>query len=247
MKIFAVSDLHSFFNETQEALNEAGFNPEDENHLLVVCGDAFDRGPDSAKMLEWLLGLERMVYVKGNHDTLIQDMLKRGCALWHDRHNGTETTVYQLANEYANEIYAHVDPYTKVKEVLQPLYDQMVNYFETKHYVFCHGFLPTVETEDGVKINRQWRRTSQKNWDAAMWLNGMGMADYGLYLKNKTIIVGHWHASWGHSQFEGKPEWGEGADFSPYYYEDKLIAIDACTAHTGKVNVLVLEDELIGE
>ena len=41
MKIFAVSDLHSFFNETQEALSAAGFNPEDENHLLVVCGDGF--------------------------------------------------------------------------------------------------------------------------------------------------------------------------------------------------------------
>lgn len=247
MKIFAVSDLHSFFNETQEALNEAGFNPEDENHLLVVCGDAFDRGPDSAKMLEWLLGLERMVYVKGNHDTLIQDMLKRGCALWHDRHNGTETTFYQLANEYANEIYAHADPYTKVKEVLQPLYDKMVNYFETKHYVFCHGFLPTVKKVDGVKINHHWRRAIQRNWDLAMWPNGMEMVDRGLYLKNKTIVVGHWHASWGHARFEGKPEWGEGADFSPFYYEDKLIAIDACTAHTGKVNVLVLEDELIGE
>ena len=245
MKIFAVSDLHSFFNETQEALSAAGFNPEDENHLLVVCGDAFDRGPDSVKMLEWLLSLERLVYVKGNHDILIQDMLKRGYALWHDRHNGTEKTFYHLANEYANDIYAHVDAYTKVRDVFQPLYDNMVNYFETKHYVFCHGFLPTVETENGVKINRQWRRTSQKNWDAAMWLNGMGMVDYGLYLKGKTIVVGHWHTSWGHSQFEGKPEWDEGADFSPFYYEDKLIRIDACTAHTGKVNVLVLEDDEI--
>lgn len=48
-----------------------------------------------------------------------------------------------------------------------------------------------------------------------------------------------------HSFFEGKPEWGEGADFSPFYYEDKLIRIDACTAYTGKVNVLVLEDDEI--
>lgn len=245
MKIFAVSDLHSFFDETQVALNEAGFNPEDTNHLLVVCGDAFDRGPDSVKMLEWLLSLERLVYVKGNHDILMQDMLKRGYALWHDKHNGTEKTFYHLANEYANEVYAHTDACTKVKDALQPLYDKMVNYFETKKYVFCHGFLPTVEKENGVKINRQWRRASQKSWEAAMWPNGMGMVDYGLYLKNKTIVVGHWHASWGHSQFEGKPEWGEGADFSPFYYEDKLIAIDSCTAHTGKVNVLVLEDDEI--
>ena len=245
MKIFVVSDLHSFFNETQEALNVAGFNPEDKNHLLVVCGDAFDRGPDSVKMLEWLLSLERLVYVKGNHDILMQDMLKRGYSLWHDKHNGTQKSFYHLADKYASDISNYTDVYKKVKEVLQPLYDKMVNYFETKNYVFCHGFLPTVDTVDGVKINRQWRRASQKSWEDAMWKNGMGMVDYGLYLKNKTIIVGHWHASWGHSQFEGKPEWDEGADFSPFYYEDKLIRIDACTAHTGKVNVLVLEDDEI--
>ena len=244
MKIFAVSDLHSFFNETQKALNAAGFNPEDKNHLLVVCGDAFDRGPDSVKMLEWLLSLERMVYVKGNHDILMQDMLRRGYSLWHDKHNGTEKTYYQLLNAYDNEMNMTKKPDTIVKEALQPLYDKMVNYYCTKKYVFCHGFLPTVKKEDGsVKINQKWKGASQKSWDDAMWLNGMGMVDYGLYLKNKTIVAGHFHASWGHSKFEGKPEWGEGADFSPFYYEDKLIALDACTAHTGKVNVVVLEDD----
>ena len=243
MKIFAVSDLHSFFNETQEALNKAGFNPEDKDHLLVVCGDAFDRGPDSVKMLEWLLSLERMVYVKGNHDIMMQDMLRRGYSLWHDKHNGTEKTYLQLLNAYADETKG---PNIVVKEALQPLYNKMVNYFDTKHYVFCHGFLPTVKQKDGsLKINRRWKGASQKSWNDAMWPNGMGMVDYGLYLKNKTIVVGHWHASWGHSQFEGKPEWGEGADFSPYYYEDKLIAIDSCVAYSHKVNVLVLEDELL--
>jgi hypothetical protein len=47
--------------------------------------------------------------------------------------------------------------------------------------------------------------------------------------------------------FANEPEFGEGADFSPYYYDDKLIAIDACTAYSGKVNVLVLEDDFLEE
>ena len=55
-------------------------------------------------------------------------------------------------------------------------------------------------------------------------------------------MCGHWHASYGHSKFEGKgSEFKEDADFTPYQASG-IIAIDACTAHSGFVNVLVLDD-----
>jgi len=61
-------------------------------------------------------------------------------------------------------------------------------------------------------------------------------------------VFGHWHTSWPRHHWawsdEAKPEVGEGADFSPYY-GNGFIGIDACTAYSGKVNVLVLEDELM--
>lgn len=58
----------------------------------------------------------------------------------------------------------------------------------------------------------------------------------------KTIVCGHWHTSYGHSKYEHKgTEFGEDADFSPYYGPG-IIAIDACTAFSGKVNCLVIED-----
>jgi hypothetical protein len=41
-------------------------------------------------------------------------------------------------------------------------------------------------------------------------------------------------------------EFEEDAIWDPYY-ANGIIAIDGCTAHTGKVNVLVLEDEFIDE
>ena len=37
-------------------------------------------------------------------------------------------------------------------------------------------------------------------------------------------------------------EFGPDADFSPYY-SPGVIALDACTAHSGKINVVVKEDE----
>ena len=47
---------------------------------------------------------------------------------------------------------------------------------------------------------------------------------------------------WLNPKYEHKgTEFGEDADFSPYYGPG-IIAIDACTAFSGKVNCLVIED-----
>ena len=58
----------------------------------------------------------------------------------------------------------------------------------------------------------------------------------------KTILCGHWHASYGHFKFEHKgSEFGPDADFSPFY-GNRIIALDACTGLSRRVNVIVLED-----
>ena len=61
--------------------------------------------------------------------------------------------------------------------------------------------------------------------------------------RNREIVFGKLEAcSDGHSKYEHKgTEFGEDADFSPYYAPG-IIAIDACTAFSGKVNCLVIED-----
>ena len=56
--------------------------------------------------------------------------------------------------------------------------------------------------------------------------------------------IGHWHTSWARAYFEGKDEFGSNADFSTYY-GNGYIGLDAMTAHTGKINVLVVEDNMI--
>ena len=247
IKYFVMSDLHSYFTIAMMALNNMGFDENNPNHKVIICGDAFDRGNESAKMLEWIIDMikrDKLIYIKGNHEILMQDMLKRGFPLWHDEYNGTEKTFVQLSNAYIENPGAD-DPNIVVKKALQPLYDNMVNYYVTKKYVFVHGFLPVFRNEDGLyRINKQWKRANQKRWNDAMWLNSMDMViNNGLHLKDKTIVAGHFHTSWARYMFDYEPEFGEGSDFSPYCYKDWLIAIDACTAHTGEVNCIVIEDE----
>lgn len=261
MKIFAVSDVHSFFTIMHDALKEKGFEENNPDHLLVICGDVFDRGPESVKMYEYLSTLKNVVLVRGNHEDLLMEMLDRRYGLSHDYSNGTIRTVADLADLLPHKVTDINDICDGVKELITPFLLRYQNYFETKNYVFVHGYIP-LKSNDKMPLyyvrhrkfeyNTDWRNASDRDWDQARWINGVQQARKGLTC-DKTVIVGHWHCSWGHYMDalgnEGMDtevdEFGPTAIWEPYY-GDKIIAIDRCTAYTNECNVLVLEDELLG-
>ncbi len=250
-KFFVISDIHSFFDEMKNALDEAGFDPNNKDHWLIVCGDALDRGPKSQEVVDYLMNLNQCILIKGNHDQLIMDCISRGYAQEHDYHNGTHRSIIDLAPNAKTFKSACFVAYEKVK----PFVDSMVNYFETKNYVFVHGFIP-VNCDDNFphwyRRNRKyshkedWRIAHQDEWDRAAWMNPLEMVEKGLGIE-KPIVSGHWHCSAGWAMQNGISEFGKDAIFEPFYYEDKLIMIDACTAHSHKCNVLVIEDDFLEE
>ena len=70
----------------------------------------------------------------------------------------------------------------------------------------------------------------------------MEAAHCGVIEEGKTIVCGHWHCSYGHSQYEDDGgEFDNNPNFKPYY-GNGVIAIDGCTAFTGKVNCIVIDD-----
>ena len=246
-KLFVLSDVHGYYNEMKTALDEAGFDPNNESHYCVVLGDFYDRGPDPANVMKYLMDLPRKVLVRGNHDNLMVQLCERGFPYSYDKSNGTLRTVWQLGLALDLD-----DCYEIALNRVKPFFNQMVNYFETKNYIFVHSWVPLIN-KDGLpahytrdrkfEFNQDWRNASKKDWDDAMWGNPFNMAENG-FLPDKTIVFGHWHASAGWAKAEGRSEFGEDAKFDPYY-GDGFISIDACTAHSGKVNVLVLEDEFL--
>jgi predicted phosphodiesterase len=267
MKIFACSDLHSYFTPFKKALDEKGFEPNNPNHLLVVCGDVFDRGGESCEIYEFLNNLTNVVMVKGNHEDLMEAVWERGYCQSHDRSNGTLRTIADMFGDAANgELHEAI----KLSEkTLQPFFDKMVNYFETKNYIFVHGWIPCDAGRQSrpwyqqgrkFKYNPDWRTCSDEEFAAARWINGIaaGFVQKEKVLEpGKTIVCGHWHCSYGHYQkavrdaiiagdsiFDVKvDEFGDDACFEPFE-ANGILAIDTCTAHTGKVNVVVLEDDL---
>ena len=60
--------------------------------------------------------------------------------------------------------------------------------------------------------------------------------------KGKTIVCGHWHCSFGHCHYKGDGgEFDHSPNFNPYY-DEGIIALDACTSTSGKVNCIVIEE-----
>lgn len=127
----------------------------------------------------------------------------------------------------------------------------MQDYYETKNCIFGHGWIPCGVLGRGnypadvFMYESDWRMQDKFKWERARWINGMLAASKGVVEPNKTIVCGHWHCSYGHAKLEGNgTEFDSDADFSPYY-GNSVIALDDCTAFSGKVNCIVLNDEPI--
>jgi serine/threonine protein phosphatase 1 len=252
MKFFVFSDVHSHLEPLQKALKAAGFDPNNEEHYLVSCGDVFDRGPDSVELLHYLMSIERKILVKGNHDILLEDCCKRGFPYSHDKSNGTIRTIQDISGKYSAYDFPYACKITYNK--LARYRELLVNYFETKNYIFVHSWIPfrTVEPTNHVdwippykeEYMEDWRSASDVEWEEAMWVNPFKFADLNFNQTGKTIIFGHWHCSAGHKVLGNCESEFENTIWEPCYYNN-TIAIDRCTAFTGKVNVLVLEDEFL--
>ena len=52
MKLFVVSDVHGFYDYLIRDLKQVSYNDNDENNLLIDCGDLFDRGVQAVEVYE---------------------------------------------------------------------------------------------------------------------------------------------------------------------------------------------------
>ena len=96
MKLFVVSDVHGFYDYLIRDLKQAGYNDNDENNLLIDCGDFFDRGTQSVEIYEYYRKLEeenKAIVLRGNHTTMFQDFLSGEDCSFNFFHNGLDKTI----------------------------------------------------------------------------------------------------------------------------------------------------------
>ncbi len=240
MKYFVSSDIHGFFDEWQNALKEKGFELNNPEHKIILCGDLFDRGRQPKEIIDFILKhKDKVILIRGNHEDLMEQMIERNFSTYGDLCNGTAETIVDLYLEWqiGEKDFKKIAKETRLQKVL----DMCIDYYETEHYIFVHGWIPIVE--DCYLYDSDWRTARKERWEKARWTNPVEMYRYEIYEPNKTIVCGHWHCSalWHEQNPDKYEEFGDNASFEPFI-TNNMIAIDACTAYSNKVNVVVLED-----
>lgn len=261
MKYYVVADVHGFGTLLKKTLKDKGFFDDEEPHKLIVCGDLMDRGKEACMMQDFMLDLmkkDELILIRGNHEDLMLDLLKNFdsykrdilLGVSHHVHNGTFDTALQLSKMEQVEVIHNKSEFLKrmyESPFVKELIPSSVNYFETKRYVFVHGWIPCQAlgiSPYHMKYYKKpdWKRAGKRAWQEARWVHGIDAAHDGVILEGETVICGHWHCSYGHAKYEKKgSEFGSDADFRPYIAKG-IIAIDACTAHSKKINCLIIRD-----
>lgn len=250
MKYFIVADVHGFYDEMINALNGAGYEKDNPNHCFVSCGDLIDRGPDAAKCLKFVnsINKKRKILIKGNHEDLLQELLDGRELGGHDWSNGTINTLDQFAADLGIPACVVCMQIPIMGTKYQPwikYYKSLVDYAEISDCIIVHGWIPYSNyNEDNCQVN-DWKKG---DWYSARWHNGMDCWGRGIKLKDKTIICGHWHCSWGWSHIRQKYE-----EFPPKnqldaleksfqpFIDEGIIALDSCVAYSHKINCVVIE------
>ena len=254
MRYYVVADIHGFYTEFRQALNEQGFFEDSQPHKLIVCGDLYDRGNEAKELQAFILDLiekDEVILIQGNHEDLMLQ-LSNGWANWsflqgHHQANGTIDTVTQLTGHTVTDMFLKTDEVGRSllhNAFIQTIIPKMVNYYETKNHIFVHGWIPCKydKDESSYTMIEDWRNASKQQWDEARWINGMEAAYNGILEKDKTIVCGHWHTSYGHAHYHNDgSEDGEDANYNPYF-ANGIIALDGCTKRSKIVNCIVIED-----
>lgn len=253
MKYFIVADVHSFYNELMKALENAGWKNE-EDQCFVSLGDLCDRGPDTIKCLEFVNSLpdDRKILIRGNHEELMESAICRKEFHMHDIHNGTVKSAVAIAIHKGIQISdtgLSLSDDLKVLEAVKnsklwnDYVSKTVDFAEVGKNIFVHGWIPCKRST--YEKDPKWR-SSSADWYGARWINGMQAWFEGCKIQGKTIWCGHWHTSWGHARIHHEgvefpdPQYGGTAHFSPFV-DKGIVAMDACTAFSHKVNCKVIE------
>lgn len=78
MKYYVVSDIHGYYTELKQTLDEKGFFSDTFPRKLIVCGDVLDRGLEAKAVQQFMLDLidkNEVVLIRGNHEDLMIDLL----------------------------------------------------------------------------------------------------------------------------------------------------------------------------
>lgn len=168
-RIYAIGDIHGCFNSLKELIeNKILLRKEDK---LIFLGDYIDRGPDSKKVLDYIIELQNndydIVTLLGNHESMLVDAYYNESAISKWIQNGGSETLRSFDIDSLKAVDPHYIDFFK----------NLKFYYELDKYLFVHaGFNDKLENPFSDNYSMLWYSREQ-------YFNPL--------LRDRTVIHGH--------------------------------------------------------
>ena len=174
--VYAISDIHGCYKTLRSLIQMLEQASVDNTYYFL--GDYIDRGPDSKKVLYYLIDIKKnnnkIQIIRGNHEQMMLNVYKHSrkddYLLWHQ--NGCEPTLTNFNIPLG---------ILEIKSYLPSSYIDFIEllpyYIETENYLLVHGGF-NFQSSDPFS-----------DFESMLWIRNL---DYNRTLsKGKTIIHGH--------------------------------------------------------
>lgn len=236
-KTIAIGDIHGEYNKLQQLMDKLihEYDVSFHDDTFVFLGDYVDGGPDTYKVIDWLIrckeGYPHWKFLYGNHEDLMLDALNPKHPIYGDYYiwwnqGGRQTTdsYVKLAklDDYERSLVnpVHVIP----AEHIEFLY-KLDTYYEDEKYFYVHGGPHAYHTLEWCKNEENW---SRYDW---IWERSFIQSNFKW---EKKIIFGHT------IQYTTNPK----LHLQPWIMDNK-IGIDTMMHGHGKLTAVILPEETI--
>lgn len=215
--IYATSDIHGCMSALKECLSYSDYDANNEEHLLVICGDLFDRGSESKDVFEFVYNAwqkRTCIATRGNHDMMLRDFLSgEDYSAFNYLRNGLRKTLESflgVERPFENWLIERdnisLEELDVVKESdfnewgliasrkinekypeLLPFLESMPDYVESDKYIFTHGCIDTTCEDFHNPVKKLY---GYKGWEACHWNDGHFFKEK-IMNTDKTVVIGH--------------------------------------------------------
>ena len=241
-KYFICSDIHAYYSIWQQKLIQAGFDINNSNHFIILLGDLLDGGPEPKECLKFVCDLidkNRIVTIKGNHELMMEQTIKRNGLSALDDYNGIYQTMVFLNDLEGIEPESIVISKMKQNNDWNKYFNNLIYYYETNNYILVHSWIPCFTDRFGYKartftLNPDWKNATNREWKSALWYDNWRATSAK---PSKKIICGHCDTELWRNILNLPPENHNILEYN------NIIVIDAnVRKNHRKINILTLDN-----
>jgi serine/threonine protein phosphatase 1 len=183
-RTIVIGDIHGALKALEQVLGKVNVQKDDQ---LIFLGDYVDGWSQSAEVIEYLIGLEKVqhcIFIKGNHDAWCESWLGRRRPDKEWLFHGGKSTVESYKNQTASQKATHLE-----------FFKSMRNYYvDDLNRLFIHAGFSSMHgpARERYESNYYWDRTL---WEMALAVDKHLDKDSKLYPRRlshyREIFIGH--------------------------------------------------------